>query len=283
MSIATLIAITLSCIMWSLWIRRVTWSCRWEVAATLNIALQGVAVLLMSPWASETIGQVLLHADRQVESSRTTSDTTATSWRRRQSSTTPWAGSRTTTPCSAPSSSTWSARPPSASPCLLATFSMGNGAAVYRPDFFQVPTDFWLSAYWILLCGTLLYLLGYGARAMLVLPPRSEVPPDRQHLPVRVGERDARLHDPDRHVSGTGVAAHRERSPGVGFRVRLRRHLRARFGTLLANQDPVAGAEQSVTTAGTQAERAHPAGPGHHIHWAHRKRRPSHRAPGRPV
>ena len=26
---------------WSLWIRRVTWSCRWEVAATLNIALQG--------------------------------------------------------------------------------------------------------------------------------------------------------------------------------------------------------------------------------------------------
>ena len=36
-----------------------TWTCRWEVAATLNIALQGVAVVLMSPLASETIGQVL--------------------------------------------------------------------------------------------------------------------------------------------------------------------------------------------------------------------------------
>ena len=54
MALATLIAITLMCIAWSLWIRRVTWSCRWEVAATLNIALQGLAVLLMSPLASET-------------------------------------------------------------------------------------------------------------------------------------------------------------------------------------------------------------------------------------
>ena len=59
MALTVLIAITLACIAWSLWIRRVTWSCRWEVAATLNIALQGLAVLLMSPWASETIGHVL--------------------------------------------------------------------------------------------------------------------------------------------------------------------------------------------------------------------------------
>src|SRR3982074_556230 len=59
MALATLITITLGCIGWSLWIRRVTWTCRWEVAATLNIALQGVAVLLMSPWASETVGRGL--------------------------------------------------------------------------------------------------------------------------------------------------------------------------------------------------------------------------------
>jgi hypothetical protein len=57
MELSVLIAITLVCIAWSLWIRRVTWSCRWEVAATLNIALQGGAVLLMSPIASEIIGQ----------------------------------------------------------------------------------------------------------------------------------------------------------------------------------------------------------------------------------
>ena len=59
MELTVLIAITLLCIAWSLWIRRVTWSCRWEVAATLNIALQGGAILLMSPWASETIGRAL--------------------------------------------------------------------------------------------------------------------------------------------------------------------------------------------------------------------------------
>ena len=59
MEIAVLIAITLTCIAWSLWIRRVTWTCRWEVAATLNIALQGGAILLMSPLASETVGKAL--------------------------------------------------------------------------------------------------------------------------------------------------------------------------------------------------------------------------------
>ena len=55
------------------------------------------------------------------------------------------------------------------SPRLLATFSLGNGAQIYRADFFDVPTDFWLNMYWLLLCGTLIYLLGYGIRALLVL------------------------------------------------------------------------------------------------------------------
>ena len=54
-------------------------------------------------------------------------------------------------------------------PLLLATFSLGNGAQIYRADFFDVPTDFWLNMYWLLLCGTLIYLLGYGIRALLVL------------------------------------------------------------------------------------------------------------------
>ncbi len=60
-------------------------------------------------------------------------------------------------------------------PLLLVTFSVGNGARIYRPDFFTVPTDFWLNMYWLLLCGTLIYLLGYGIRATLVLrkDPRS--------------------------------------------------------------------------------------------------------------
>ena len=60
MAITALIVITLASISWSLWIRRLTWHCRWEVAATLNIALQGCAVALISPLASATVG-VALH------------------------------------------------------------------------------------------------------------------------------------------------------------------------------------------------------------------------------
>ncbi|MCV7399201.1 hypothetical protein H7K24_03410 [Mycobacterium fragae] len=56
---SALIVATLAAIIYSLWIRRHTWRSRWEAGATLNIALQGCAVLLMSPWASATLGPVL--------------------------------------------------------------------------------------------------------------------------------------------------------------------------------------------------------------------------------
>ncbi len=174
MALASLIAITVGCIAWSLWIRRVTWNCRWEVAATLNIALQGLAILLMSPLASETVGRGL-HAltgmwnledyighDCYVVAASAIvynalgrlQDDSAMQRAFKQYV------ERPATLCI---------------PLMLATFSLGNGAAIYRPDFFAVPTDFWLSTYWLLLCGMLIYLLGYGSRALLVLrrDPRS--------------------------------------------------------------------------------------------------------------
>jgi hypothetical protein len=174
MALATLIAITLCCIAWSLWIRRVTWSSRWEVAATLNIALQGGAVLLMSPLASETVG-VALHAvtgkwnledyighDLYIVAA---SAVVYNALGRLQDDhsmqrTFKQYVERPATLCI---------------PLLLVTFSLGNGAAIYKPDFFDVPTDFWLNTYWLMLCGTLIYLLGYGCRALLVLrkDPRS--------------------------------------------------------------------------------------------------------------
>jgi hypothetical protein len=161
---------------WSLWIRRVTWNCRWEVAATLNIALQLAAIVLMSPLASETIGQVLYdltgkwnledyigHDCYIVAASAIVynamgrlqeDDALQSSFKQYVE--------RPATLCI---------------PLLLATFSMGNGAAIYRADFFDTPTDAWLSIYWLLLCGMLIYLLGYGFRALLVLrrDPRSRM------------------------------------------------------------------------------------------------------------
>ena len=59
MAPATRIAITPCCLVWSLSKHLFTWTSRWEVAAALNIALQGAAVFLMSSFASETIGHWL--------------------------------------------------------------------------------------------------------------------------------------------------------------------------------------------------------------------------------
>lgn len=174
MALTVLIAITLACIAWSLWIRRVTWSCRWEVAATLNIALQGLAVLLMSPWASETIGHVLYdltgkwnledylgHDAYIVAASAVVYNTL---------------GRLQDDHAMQQTFKQYVERPATLCiPLLLVTFSLGNGAEIYKPDFFDVPTDFWLTAYWLLLCGMLIYLLGYGCRALFVLrkDPRS--------------------------------------------------------------------------------------------------------------
>jgi len=176
MAVTVLIAITLACVAWSLWIRRVTWSCRWEVAATLNIALQGAAILLMSPWASETLGPLLFNLTGKwnledyighdcyiVAASaivynaigRLQEDHVMHRTFRQYVE-------RPATLCI---------------PVLLAAFTLGNGAKTYRADFFTVPTDFWLAFYWVVLCGTLGYLLIYGIRALLILrtDPRSRL------------------------------------------------------------------------------------------------------------
>jgi hypothetical protein len=173
-AVTALIVITLASIAWSLWIRRVTWHCRWEVAATLNIALQGCAVALMSPFASETLGIALHditgewnlqnyigHDCYVVAASAIVynaigrladDDTMQASFKQYVE--------RPATLCI---------------PLLLATFMLSCGSKTYSRDFFELRTDFWLSIYWVLLCVTLAYLLVYGSRALLVLrkDPRS--------------------------------------------------------------------------------------------------------------
>lgn len=54
-----LIAVTLVAVLGSLWVRRDTWGSRWEVGLSSSIALQGCALLLMSPCGSGIIGPVL--------------------------------------------------------------------------------------------------------------------------------------------------------------------------------------------------------------------------------
>lgn len=175
MALTALIIITLASIAWSLWIRRVTWHCRWEVAATLNIALQGCAVALMSPLSAETLG-VALH--------RITGEWNLQNYVGHDcyivaaSAIVYNAVGRLEDDSALQRSfKQWVERPATLCiPLLLATFTLSRGSKIYASDFFALSTDFWLSVYWVLLCGTLAYLLAFGSRALLVLrkDPRSK-------------------------------------------------------------------------------------------------------------
>jgi hypothetical protein len=168
MALTFLILVTLVCMTWSLWIRRVTWTCRWEVAATLNIALQAAAIALMSPIAADTMGrwlhsltgvwnlQVYVGHDCYIVAAsaivynamgRLQDDVAM------QKMFTQYV-ERPATLCI---------------PALLALFSMSNASREFSRDLFTLPTDGWLSTYWIVLCGTLIYLLAFGGRALVVL------------------------------------------------------------------------------------------------------------------
>jgi hypothetical protein len=173
-ALTALITITLASIAWSLWIRRVTWHCRWEVAATLNIALQGCAVALMSPLSSETLG-VALH--------RITGEWNLQNYVGHDcyivaaSAIVYNAVGRLEDDHALQASfKQYVERPATLCiPLLLATFSLSGGSKAYARDFFALRTDFWLSVYWVLLTATLAYLLVFGSRALLVLrkDPRS--------------------------------------------------------------------------------------------------------------
>jgi hypothetical protein len=173
-ALTALITVTLASIAWSLWIRRVTWHCRWEVAATLNIALQGCAVALISPLSSETVGVALHNITGQwnlqnyighdcyvVAASAIVYNVV---------------GRLEHDKALQASFKQYVERPATLCiPLLLAAFSLSYCSSTYARDFFALPTDFWLSVYWLLLCGTLTYLLVFGSRALLVLrkDPRS--------------------------------------------------------------------------------------------------------------
>ena len=246
MALATLLAITIVCIGWSLWIRRVTWTCRWEVAATLNIALQGAAVLLMSPLASETVGH-WLHAltgkwnledyighDCYIVAASAIVYNTL--------------GRLADDDAMQKSFKQYVERPATLCiPLLLVTFSIGNGARIYEPDFFKVPTDFWLNALLAAPVRHLIYLLGYGIRATLVLrkDPRSRRIANFYLVASVRGITG--VHRADHHRLRASPADNRGRQPGLAVRLPVRRGVRARVRAFVAHKDEVVHPRQSLT------------------------------------
>jgi hypothetical protein len=177
MVLAALSIAAFASIGWCLWVRRLTWGSRWESAATLNVALQGIALLLMSNAASAAIGAPVhwVSGEWNVEDftahicylvaaiavadsvmSRLKDDASM------QRSFRQWVE----LPCTL------------CIPVLLAFFMLGNGDRIYRANFLDVPADGWLCAYWIVLCGMLIYLLMYSWPGLLALcwdPPSRSV------------------------------------------------------------------------------------------------------------
>lgn len=58
------IVVTLAAIGHSLWVRRDTWWSRWEAAVSLALALEGAALVLMSPWSATELNPLLYRAVR---------------------------------------------------------------------------------------------------------------------------------------------------------------------------------------------------------------------------
>ncbi|MGB6208996.1 hypothetical protein [Mycobacterium sp.] len=175
---SALIIVTLVAVFYSLWVRRDTWRSRWEADASLNIALQGCAVLLMSPWVSATLGPPLHHIFHRwnVEDlfGHICLIVAATAiidhglarlgderdWRRlfrRHVAMPLWVGI----------------------PVLVAVFIIADEG--YHPDLFPAHVStVWFGAYWIVLGILLVYLFGYAGRVMLIVrkDPRSTATAD---------------------------------------------------------------------------------------------------------
>ncbi len=173
-----LITTTLAAIVCSLWIRRHTWRSRWEAGASLNIALQGCAVLLMSPCASARLGPHLhsLFGRWNVEDllghiclivaataiiqhglARLEDDGQLRGLFRRHVEIPVRVGV----------------------PLLAGVFAVADQG--YQRDLFTAHVSgFWFGAYWLVLGSLLVYLFVYAGRVLLVLrqDPRSTATAD---------------------------------------------------------------------------------------------------------
>ena len=105
-------------------------------------------------------------------------------------------------------------------PLLLATFTLSRGSKTYARDFFALPTDFWLSAYWVLLCGTLGLPAGVRLARAAGAATGPAVEAHRQPLSGRLRQRYHGLRGTDHHRAGSGDP--RPDRCGDGLVLRLR-------------------------------------------------------------
>lgn len=174
MSVSTLILVTLFSLCLSLWIRRATWKTSYESAATISLLLQGIALILMSPWASQHLGIWLYHLtgwinleDYIAHDAYLVSASAFAYNALERVDEGPYLERSFKLYVEAPATV--------AIPLTLFTFALSRSTDQYADDFLQLPVDFWLAAYWCILCATHVHLLGYTCKLLFILrdDPRS--------------------------------------------------------------------------------------------------------------
>ena len=101
-----------------------------------------------------------------------------------------------------------------------------------------MPTDFWLNMYWLMLCGMLIYLLGYGSRALLILrkDPRSRRIANVYLVACAAGIAACIVRLATAFIPALQTLDARH-DPGVGVRLHVRCRLRADVGGVVADED----------------------------------------------
>ena len=193
-----MIALTLACATATLWTRRLTWSCPWEVAPTLGIARiasggpdvtardhghRAAAAHGHREWHSyDYLGHIcyiwaagaIVYAalSRLVDDD----DILRASIRRLE----------------LPVLLVVTA--------MLVALAMSHTNSGYHPDMYDVPVDTWLAVYWLLINGMLMSLFTYAARQLLILrqDERSRLTADMFILGSVYGFSDASLASPTR-------------------------------------------------------------------------------------
>lgn len=163
------LSIVLATSAWALWIRRQAVGCRWETAPTVMVALAGACAYLTSGHASSALGRPL-HAvtglwnveDLLGHIAFISSVSTAI-----YMFLTRLASDETLQRLYAQ----WVGRPLTLSiPTLIVCHINGVGGRDYLKQFANLrPQADWLILYWVTLAITLVYLLGYAMRILLLL------------------------------------------------------------------------------------------------------------------
>ncbi|EIC65341.1 hypothetical protein S7W_18650 [Mycobacteroides abscessus M94] len=174
MSVPTLILLTLIALCLSLWIRRATWKTTYERAATISLLLQGISVILMSPWASQHLGVWLQHQtgwanleDYLAHNAYIVALSAVVYHALERLDEGPYLERSFKLYLETPAILAF--------PLTLVTFALSESTNQYADDFFELPADFWLSTYSFIVCAINIYLLGYGCRMLMILreDPRS--------------------------------------------------------------------------------------------------------------